>query len=66
MKDGDDRKPTVEEALELLCAPAAVDAIEDIDFEESDDAAELSFIRSWFHKEKATQKETKNTMVQSI
>jgi hypothetical protein len=45
MKDGDDKKSTVKEALELLCAPAITDTIEDIDFEKSDDAAEQTFLR---------------------
>jgi hypothetical protein len=39
------------EIMELLCIPEATDDLEDIEFDDADNAAERDFIEGWIREE---------------
>jgi hypothetical protein len=43
------------ETMALLCAPAPTDDLKDIEFDDTDEAAERNFIKSWIQEERAYQ-----------
>ena len=41
------------EEMDLLCAPEAIDDLDDIEFEEDDAGVEEDFIQGWIEEERA-------------
>jgi hypothetical protein len=41
------------EIMDLACAPEATDDLEDIEFDDDDEAAEQDFIEGWIQEERA-------------
>lgn len=46
-----ERELEIAEIMELLCAPETTDDLEDVEFDDADDSAELGFIEGWILEE---------------